>query len=728
MTDLPSAQFSGFWKRFLLLFIPISLLTAALLFYVYSSEAHRRTSLVKTSEKELLLNFEKVAQRELQAILSDLALLGEHHELQEYFEKPSDKILHAWEEDWASLSRQRGAYDQVRYLDLSGVEKVRVNLLNGKPEVAPQQALQDKSQRYYFQAAMSLPPGGIYISPFDLNVEHGQLQKPYKPTLRLSTPAVDKEGKKQGVVVLNYLGERFRALLDDNVQRRSAGQSMLLNQQGYWLIHPQRDKEFSFMFGKKELFGQDFPLAWQRIKDADQGQFINEQGLFTFSRISPPLKQWLQSDSAPQRFIDAAAQSEAESGSAWIALSFVPDENLTGLTRSLGMHLLMLWAGLCLLYFFGVRSQVVAAIKREQSHDELRQSQELYLGLYSQFSTLLNSIEDKILFLDADRNILWSNLDPKEPSDPKEHCFQVSLPTWRMCADCSVNQSLSTGRVVENEITDRDGRLWLVRAFPVMSKDNLVVNVIVISHDITDQRRVQSENIRTGQLASLGELAAGVAHEINNPITGVINYAQLLLNRRQNNEEVGKLAQRIINEGNRIAEIVRNMLLLARESEPETAQLKLNEIMQALLSLTRKQLEKDGIHLTLSIPEDLPQLHGHASQLQQLFLNLINNARYALNVKYPEADQKKRLEIIAATDEVEGRQMLRITFLDHGSGINPELLPRVLNPFVTTKPAGVGTGLGLSISHEIVKRHKGRIEVKSVEGEFTQVDILLPLD
>ena len=232
--------------------------------------------------------------------------------------------------------------------------------------------------------------------------------------------------------------------------------------------------------------------------------------------------------------------------------------------------------------------------------------------------------------------------------------------------------------------------------------------------------------MRTGQLAALGELAAGVAHEINNPINGVINYAQLILNKAVAESREEELSKRIIRESERVATIVRELLYFSRAESQQVEQLTVLNALNESLSLAQNQLNKEGVALQIQLPDDLPMINSRSHQIQRLFLNLISNARYALTEKYPETDPNKVLMVIGEVIEQDHQPFVSVTFRDHGTGISPELIERVLNPFVTTKAAGVGTGLGLSISHEIVQKHDGTLSISSQEGEYTEVVIILP--
>ncbi len=249
----------------------------------------------------------------------------------------------------------------------------------------------------------------------------------------------------------------------------------------------------------------------------------------------------------------------------------------------------------------------------------------------------------------------------------------------------------------------------------------------LLKDEITDRRMAEAETIRTGQLAALGELAAGVAHEINNPINGIINYAQLLLNKSMPGSREQDIAARIIKESDRIAHIVRSLLSFAREGKEEKHPVSIQEIITDTLSLTETQLKKDGIKLEIDIPVNLPRIIAQPQQLEQVFLNIISNSRYALNQKYPGEHKNKILEIRCKERMISKKPYARISFNDRGTGIPEDILDKVMNPFYSTKPSNIGTGLGLSISHSIIKNHAGKLIIDSIEGKFTKVIIELPV-
>jgi signal transduction histidine kinase len=181
-----------------------------------------------------------------------------------------------------------------------------------------------------------------------------------------------------------------------------------------------------------------------------------------------------------------------------------------------------------------------------------------------------------------------------------------------------------------------------------------------------------------------------------------------------------------LKEGHRIGDIVRGLLSFARDGKNEKVPAAVEQILSESLALSRSHISKEEILLLTEVSTDLPEIIANPQQIQQVFMNIISNARYALNQKYAGPHEDKILEIRGERISISGSIHVRVTFHDHGTGIQAHSMDKLMEPFFSTKPTGKGTGLGLSISHGIVSDHGGRLAVESVEGESTRVMIDLP--
>ncbi len=261
---------------------------------------------------------------------------------------------------------------------------------------------------------------------------------------------------------------------------------------------------------------------------------------------------------------------------------------------------------------------------------------------------------------------------------------------------------------------------------PVKETDGRIDKIMLIARELTRDEIRKVDSIRTAKLVAIGELAAGVAHEVNNPITGIINFAQILLDKYDFDPAGRDIVHKIMKEGDRIASITHNLISFARADSGAREPVNPVEIVNASLALVQHQLQKDGITVVTEFPDKKSVIVADFRQLQQVLLNLISNSRYALNARYPGFDSRKIIEI-SCLEKMEGvRPVYQITVKDYGTGLPQSILERLFEPFFTTKPPGEGTGLGLSISYGIIKDHSGELHVNSILEKYTEMIIELP--
>ncbi len=292
---------------------------------------------------------------------------------------------------------------------------------------------------------------------------------------------------------------------------------------------------------------------------------------------------------------------------------------------------------------------------------------------------------------------------------------------------CPLEEFLATrkGRIMETRLPGLFGD-YLLSVIPVNDDRDTVRELCLIARELTSEEARQLEYHHTAHLAAIGELAAGVAHEINNPINGIINFAQILLEDSKTDGE-RDLLQRIVNEGERIASITHKLLFFARGGEEQKIPLDCREVIGDTLALIQHQLNLDAIEVIIEQSDPVPRIIGNRHQLQQVFFNIISNARYALNQRYDEAGApEKKIVIGCQQEQIESGQYVCVRITDFGTGIPQGILDRICDPFFSTKPPGAGTGLGLSISHGIVRNHNGLIRIDSVLHKYTTVSVYLP--
>lgn len=377
-------------KEFVKLFVPVALL---LVLGIVAIDQTRRYALVRDiigREAALVRQESRVFTTLLASHLSDTVFLARVVAYHLDTHNPQELAIRHLKPILLAVAQQRQNYHQVRYLDLRGREAIRVNLEDGLARVVASGELQDKSDRDYFERAAPLPTGRVYISRFDLNIEDGKVEVPYRPTLRFASAVFDGSGRKRGVVVLNFMGARLLSHLR-NASAISRGYLLMANREGYWLIGPGTDQEWGFLLSARaeSRMSKRFPEAWPRLAKAEKGQFRTERGLFTFQNlgvdhVSDALSGVLRGVTGDEVFR---------------IISWVPPDALAPGGRSwLLVGVMAILSGVAVFFWLWARVRV----RNAQAEDELRESEET-------MAAVGDSVQDAIIMVGAgDRVAFWN--------------------------------------------------------------------------------------------------------------------------------------------------------------------------------------------------------------------------------------------------------------------------------------------------------------------------------
>lgn len=268
-------------RYFIASFAILFTLSFLVLFFIEKEIQSSKLREIEQNEKNIIKLQNDFLGREFSMILSDLHYI--HHAFEKQLENPVDYDVIA--KNWEEFSAHRKIYDQIRFIDINGDEKIRINLDNSGAYVVSKDKLQNKKDRYYFYEAIKLKEDVVNVSRLDLNIEKGVVEEPYKPMIRFSTPVYDDNGREIGVIVLNYLADNllknFRELA-----KNSNGEMILLNSEGYSLSseHPENDWNFMFEDKKQRSFANEYPEEWKLIA-SEEGQIVSKSGIFTFKEI-----------------------------------------------------------------------------------------------------------------------------------------------------------------------------------------------------------------------------------------------------------------------------------------------------------------------------------------------------------------------------------------------------------------------------------------------------------
>ena len=500
------------WYALIATLVLLSVIAVHYQLYV-SSESARR------SDSELL-NLEvgrTSIATEISNIQSDVNFLARQAELHAYFDRLDNFALSTMAKDFALFSNEKIIYDQIRLLDINGKEIIRINNQNGQSVIVDKADLQTKANRYYFKESLQLKRNEIYISPFDLNIEHGKIQIPIKPVIRFGAPVFNTSGEKVGVLILNYLGNR---LLDNfrTATSNIAEHIMILNHEGYWLSHANRDLEWGFMLDHDYTFGTDFVDEWNTISTTDSGQFESENGFFSFVTVYPGLEI-----SGVSKDLDASEARPEYFNRPWNLVSHISIAELNKLSTLFFRDNLFFY--LLLFFIFLVATHVIA---RLQAHHQMA---EIEVEFEQHFRKVLESIELKVLAIDTNGTITFCNdallsllgwkreqligqnwLETLVASHCQDECKKLFSRTIRQESEPATHESW---------MLDRSGHEYLIRWHDSFLKDtnDAPIGLIFMGEDITQMRE---NEIKVRHLSEAVEQSPASVVLTNNQ--GIIEY------------------------------------------------------------------------------------------------------------------------------------------------------------------------------------------------------------
>lgn len=381
--------------------------------------------------------------------------------------------------------------------------------------------------------------------------------------------------------------------------------------------------------------------------------------------------------------------------------------------------------------YTSLASSVSRAVEIAWLFQSIRQRQRELLESRNTLQAVIDGILHPIYTIDENWRVVAVNRTKCQEFDETpddlvgKTCFQVFFSRDLPCEHCQTASTLENERsqrwTVSWQGSDHRRDEWDVSAYPIPGSKADSARAVIVWQDRTEERQLESSLMQAGKLAAIGQLAAGVAHEINNPLTAINANAEILAMSISPDDDNYESVELIGRAGNRAARVVRGLLDFARQTQYEFEVADINDSIRQALSLVTYQMTTAGIDVSIKLADDLPPADVSLEHLQSVWLNLLLNARDALQAR----SEDKQIEVF--TLHGSGADDILVIVRDTGRGMSSTELERIFEPFYTTKAPGEGTGLGLATCHRIIAQHGGRIDVLSTVGEGTTFNVHLPI-
>jgi len=718
-------------RRFLMLFLPVAFLVVGVSMILFAFKENSVRSIIKGRETFWISEQNQKIQILLQGVISDLRILASNEGIRALVENPGEP--HATGEIKAAFLafvRFRGQYNQVRVINSAGKEFIRVNYNSGRPGIVPEEALQYKGRRYYLRETLSLEKGEIFISPMDLNMEHGTIEKPLKPVIRVGTPVFDTRGQRRGIVILSYLAVGLLDNLGQLPFNTTPGRVQLLNSDGYWLKAPDPEDEWGFVLEERKdsTFESRYPRAWKTVSTDESGQFLTKEGLFTFTTIHP-------TSSASRAGPGVSPLPQGSGISSWKLVSRVSPQDLQVLTRSF-LNVVLL-VGLVVLLLHGTGSWFLA---RAWEDSELKKEKIARITASMKAAAIMIDETGRIIFWNPAAERIFG-YTPEEVLGKPIHGL-ITPERYHEAAHRGFASFHKTGQgPIIGKTLELAGLRKNGEEFPLeLSVSSLRMRgrhyAVGLIHDISERKRAeeglkaanaelrqtvedlekaQAMLVRSEKLAAIGTLSSGVAHEILNPLNIISAIAQIM--RKEGPEgQLKEDVDEVLHQVQRATKITNNLRAFAHQREAEIKEVDVHALFDETAGLIEYDLRLDNIEIQREYTKDLPIIRADEDQLAQVFLNLLTNARDAMK-------GGKDNKVILRTAVVDGG--IEIRFTDTGPGIPADIADRIFDPFFTTKDPDKGTGLGLSLVHSIIEKLGGTLRLESEPGQGAQFIITL---
>jgi PAS domain S-box-containing protein len=753
-----------FFKKVAIFLIPSILILYSILLILGQITREREQQYLLKRDRASITSLKEEILTHMHGIVADLFLMKDSFSLYDPKIFAANNRHEFLTNKFFLILKNKRIYDQARFIDTRGNEIIRINFNNGNPEIVPTDKLQPKAHRYYFSNAIGLSENQVYVSEFDLNIENKEIEQPIKPMIRFATPVFDMNGKKIGVVVLNYLGD-FLIKHIKTYLGKTKDKLLILNGAGYYMVSDQPEKNWAFMYPDKQNinFKTDFPAVWEQLKSKQAETLEYADGHFIIDVVDPLQVNYFIKD--PANMLDIRTGNP---GQIWYLIANLTDREIeTSLAPELsqirnGFYVVFIVLFLSAIVFAQVnlhRKRAESALLSHQMNLEKqiayrtadlkevnsKLQEEIAVRIEAESALFrLNQLVEQstasVFITDLDGTIIYTNeaasrisgyareeLIGKNPSIFKsgETPPQVYQELW---------QTLKKGETWYGNFKNRhkSGTFFWEEAVisPLRNSAGEITNYTSIKLDITEKYNLEQRLSQKSKMEAIGRLAGGVAHDFNNILTVIMGYSDILRASSDISGENQAYLDDLVDSSERAARLTRQLLALGKKQVFETRVFDLNELIRNLEKMLSR-LIRENIVLEFDLKAKPATVHADEAQIEQIILNLIVNARDSI-----DAAGTIRIESTITTPETAseiqdnfdvGTKLICLAVHDTGHGMTDEIRLQIFEPFFSTKKTGEGYGLGLATVYGIIEQSGGSITVESAPGRGSTFRVYLPL-
>ncbi|MDH5719095.1 MAG: ATP-binding protein [Spirochaetia bacterium] len=754
---------------FLFQSVAIFLSLSGLFYTIFLIRYNNYYNFYKAHAEEDTANRLKSLKHSVNTIFSDLMILSESDELIEFSatERKHDKLKTT--QTFLKFLRYKNIYDQIRYIDNTGLEKIRVNYNYGNSSIIETAKLQNKNQRYYFKESIKLNKNEIYISPIDLNIENEEIQIPLKPMLRIATVIFDKNQNKRGVLIINILADYILKDFDSNNKEDSDIHS-LLNAEGYWLKSDLKENEWGFMYAEKKdlTFQNRFPKEWSEIISGKEGTIETENGIFVFIKIYPvQLMGDFSKNSAV--FNDKKIENRL-----WYMISQVPDSKLNEKRKSIQHELIVIF--LIVYIIILIFNYLMSKYKEKErlSEEDLKAAQLQLTQINLTFLTFTQNHEENInkitalagellegvcaLYNRISEGMLCSlgmwnapaDYNPYDKPDghicydviklKKDGVFLVQDLQKSIYAKTDPNVTaykLETyaGHAIKR-YDETIGSLCVVfqRNIQLTENQREILGILASAIGLEEERMKDDADLVNARMAAenanraKSKFLANMSHEIRTPMNAIMGFTSILFEEIEDPEHKSYLNS-VQLAGKTLLHLINDILDLSKIEAGafhlENKAFNAHELFNEIKTIFSQKASEKNLDLLVNIDENLPEVIVHDEiRLRQVLLNLVSNA-----IKFTEKGYVR----LSASKEIfendNNRFNLKFSVEDTGIGIKEKDQKLIFDPFLQATDQSHskygGTGLGLSITKRLIEIMEGSIFLESAvdKGSIFSVTI-----